>query len=71
MVEWKLRMYLGWKGKLRRQKEDGQGTVGLLINLVTSSRTVSEALKRMDQVTKKRAQGASWRSLRGRHLSLG
>jgi hypothetical protein len=27
-VEWKLRVYLGWKGKLRRRKEDGQGAVG-------------------------------------------
>jgi len=68
MMETKLRLYLGWKGKLSGRREEGQGVVGLVKNGETFQKEqggdgVSEALKRKDQVMKER--GASRRRVRG------
>jgi len=69
MMETKLRLYLGWKGKLSGRREEGQGVVGWPVkNGETFQKEqggdgVSEALKRKDQVMKER--GMCRRRVRG------
>jgi DNA excision repair protein ERCC-4 len=75
MMEKKLRLYLEWKGKLSRLKEEGQGAVvwpdknGETFQKEQGGDGISEALKRKDQVMKEK--GACRRRVRGGAPTVG
>ncbi|KIM83728.1 hypothetical protein PILCRDRAFT_97161 [Piloderma croceum F 1598] len=75
MMEKKLRLYLEWKAKLSRLKEEGQGAVvwpdknGETFQKEQSGDGISEALKRKDQVMKEK--GTCRRRVRGGAPAVG